>query len=151
MQSLQVSFVFSCQIISHKLDRENNKLPKSGTGNEKAVNHLYALKTGSSNLRSHLVSKHEKVYREAIDEHGWAYDIATMTRVSGASPNPRKLRDINIPNFSPDEFLRALVRFIVADDQVSRFVIAFGQPHLTFTVHSGDRMPRVQISMFAPS
>jgi hypothetical protein len=33
--------------------------------------------------------------------------------------NPRKLRDPDIPLYTPETFLDALVRLIVADDQVS--------------------------------
>jgi len=39
--------------------------------------------------------------------------------------NPRKLRDPDIPLYTPETFLDALVRLIVADDQVSLKHIVF--------------------------
>jgi hypothetical protein len=131
---MHVSSFFGCEIVSDKLHREKNRLdkekdvldPKSGTRNDKAVNYLYAMKTGTSNLRSHLKIKHEDDYRSAVNAHGWTY--ATTMTLATSAPNPRKLRDLDIPDFSFEEFLKALVRFIVADDQVSPNRIAFHLP-----------------------
>lgn len=125
MQDMPVStlFFFGCDIISNYSKSKGDNPADGNVGKGKEDNYHYAMKTGTGNLRGHLRSRHYDTYKEANEEHGWGY-ATTMTCTTGAS-NPRKLRDVDIPDFSPQEFIRALVRFIVADDQVSFDDIVF--------------------------
>lgn len=87
---------------------------------DKAPLYMYKEKTGNSNLRYHLRTHHGDVYDAAIREHGWDYKLSTNLRgPSTQSLNSRNQRSQDIPSFSPEAFLEYLVRFIVADDQVS--------------------------------
>lgn len=54
-------------------------------------------------------------------ENNWSYKTsAALKTESSTHKNPRSVRNGSIPLFSPAAFLDQLVRFIVADDQVSR-------------------------------
>lgn len=83
-------------------------------------NYFYAKSTATSNLRRHLRLIHPEDYDQAVVENKWAYPLSTQTNVASAHKD-RTLRDPNLPPFSPSSFMEHLVRFIVADDQVSLF------------------------------
>jgi hypothetical protein len=55
------------------------------------------------------------VYDQAVIENKWSCRLSK----DAPSKNITKIRDESVPQFSPEVFLEYLVRFIVADDQVS--------------------------------
>jgi hypothetical protein len=64
------------------------------------------------------------VYDEANETHRWGYDKRSANEMSTHN-NGRGVRNQDIPPYSPKVFLESLVRFIVADDQVSLNDIMF--------------------------
>lgn len=82
------------------------------------VNFVYGSRTGNSNLRRHLYKIHPTEYDEAVLKYKWPFKLSTEAR-DESTHNPRNIRDGDIPSFSPAAFLEHLVRFVVADDQVS--------------------------------
>jgi hypothetical protein len=77
--------------------------------------------TATSNLRKHLIKVHAEVYDDAVLKYGWKYPLSTMAGPTEGS-NDRNLRNPDIPHYSPEVFLDALVRLIVADDQSIRVI-----------------------------
>jgi hypothetical protein len=108
----------------------------SGSGKPHGV---YAIKTGNTNLRNHLRNVHGKEYDEAISRYNWPYLLSTQTR-DASTQNDRNQRDPDVPSFSPAVFLEHLVRFIVADDQVSPNGLVFFHTHKS-SVDPCCRMP----------
>lgn len=96
---------------SQKYGTDKSKIPND------VPNFIYGLKTGNTNLRRHLHQVHPGEYDDAVLQHNWQYKLTSQ--LSDASNNARNQRDQKIPSFSPVSFLEHLVRFIVADDQVS--------------------------------
>jgi hypothetical protein len=80
---------------------------------------MYQLGSGKSNCRNHLRNKHKEVYDKTILEKNWPYPLSTDERV--AKPTAGELRRRTLPRFTAESFIDYLVRFIVADDQVSIF------------------------------
>jgi hypothetical protein len=64
-----------------------------------------------------MYKNHAKEYDHAVVKYGWKYRLSTDSKNSGN--NPRDARQEKLPQFSPETFMEYLVRFIVADDQVS--------------------------------
>lgn len=93
------------------------------------ANYVYGMATGYQNLRKHLVKKHATAYDEAIVVNGWNYRLSGDIK-SGKS-NAVEARRHTLPPFSQTSFIDYIVRFVVADDQVSNaFSIADLCPHL---------------------
>jgi hypothetical protein len=63
-----------------------------------------------------MYKRHPDEYDAACAEHGWIN--RRLDAMGGASPQTRAAR-ANLPPFSNTAFIDYLVRFIVADDQVS--------------------------------
>lgn len=82
-------------------------------------NYMYQLGSAKTNCRNHLRSKHRETYDKTIVEKNWPYPLSTEDRVD--KPNAGELRRQTLPRFTGESFLDYLVRFIVADDQVSFF------------------------------
>ena len=59
--------------------------------------------------------------------NGWNYKLSIEVDSTSVHVNKRKLRDEEIPPFTPETFLEHLVRFIVADDQVGLNFLVFFQ------------------------
>lgn len=79
--------------------------------------HCYGPKTGSGNLRKHLYSKHKVRYMDAAKKNKW-----TLSKSLDAQDKPAVQsgsQERQLPEYSYDVFVQYLVRFIVADDQVS--------------------------------
>jgi hypothetical protein len=76
-------------------------------------NYMYGMKTGSANLRKHLITHHESVYMQMAEKEGWKY-VGKVKK-----PTIGENRKMALPSFSPESFLEYLVRFVAADDQVS--------------------------------
>jgi hypothetical protein len=62
-------------------------------------------------------------------DHKWNYKLTTHSDDASAHKS-RKVRDQELPPFSPGVFLEHLVRFVVADDQVRLNDLVFFH-HLT--------------------
>jgi hypothetical protein len=80
--------------------------------------YIYMSTTGNTNLRNHLYEQHAEEYDKAILEYKWSYKLSNERR-GACTQNTLSIRDRALPSFSPKAFLDQLVRFIVADDQVS--------------------------------
>ena len=88
---------------------------------EDVANFIYAPKTRNTNLRRHLHVIHAEEYDKAVTENKWTYKLSTHQSQTGdaSTHSARNNRDHELPSFSPAVFLELLVRFVVADDQVS--------------------------------
>ena len=76
------------------------------------------------NLRRHLYQLHSKEYDNAVLQHKWTYKL--LSKLGNTSNvNACNQYDWGIPSFSLAAFVEHLVRFIVADDQVSPDDLAF--------------------------
>jgi hypothetical protein len=84
------------------------------------ANYVYGMSTGYLNLRKHLASKHAADYDKAILENRWNYRPSTDVK-SGKSDSEAQNRSL-LP-FTQASFLEYIIRFIVADDQVSNAFI----------------------------
>lgn len=101
-------------------------------------NYIYGPKTGNTNLRRHLYSQHAKEYDDAVVKHKWAFKLTTQ--IGATTHDARKTRNSELPPFSPAAFLEHLVRFVVADDQVSPEDLWLFHTHKS-SVDSCRRMP----------
>jgi hypothetical protein len=110
------------------------------------ANFIYGPKTGNTNLRRHLYLVHPDEYDKAVKDHKWTFRLSTETR-EPSTQDPRNVRNREVPPFSPAAFLEHLVRFIVADDQVSLDYLSFFQAH-NFSVDPCCRMSRVSTLVY---
>jgi hypothetical protein len=78
---------------------------------------MYRMKTAKTNCRHHLIREHPATYDKTVLEKGWHYPLSTEK--PGATVTVGELRKRALPQFTPETFLDYLVRFVVADDQVS--------------------------------
>lgn len=114
--------------------------------------YVYAAKSGTSTLRGHIDRWHIPEYLELVEARGWpiwldsvkkalglGYTITELretiamggtlqklgARTSATRQNDTALADgrRSVPSYSKEEFLRRLIAFIVADDQVCHFLI----------------------------
>jgi len=83
--------------------------------------------TAYLNLRKHLANHHAATYDNAIVENRWNYPLSSDVK-SGKS-NTVGARKHSLPPFTQASFIDYIIRFVVADDQVSN---AFS---LTITTH----------------
>jgi len=103
---------------SEKYGTDESKIPGD------VPNFIYGLKTGNTNLRRHLYRAHAEEYDAAVLQNRWSYKL-TSQLANAFTDNARNERDRNIPSFSPAMFVKYLIRFVVADDQVSLDDLAF--------------------------
>jgi hypothetical protein len=78
------------------------------------------MNTGYTNLRRHLKSKHAADYDKAIMENGWSYRPSTDVKSGNSNSEARSSFP---PPFNQASFIDHIIRFIVADDQVSNAFI----------------------------
>lgn len=85
----------------------------------------YSLGTGTSGLRTHLIQYHREMYEAAVEETGWTRKYLEQTEAPDepdVSAEPSNQRGdagrVFVPN--SDDFKKALVDFIIGDDQVCR-------------------------------
>jgi hypothetical protein len=95
----------------------------------KGINWTFSPKTGNSSLRSHLESVHKQEYLQLCQVNGWEIMLPKMRKAAetetggaGGDSPPR-------PIFSQDQFLKSLVNFIVADDQVRPTPLQYSTPN----------------------
>ena len=75
---------------------------------------------GSGNLRKHLYRKHPDEYDKAAVERGWTNK--QEQQMEDVSIQTHAARQDVLP-YSQEAFMEYLVRFIVADDQVTATVL----------------------------
>jgi hypothetical protein len=91
------------------------------------TNYMYEIGTGYQNLRKHLASQHAAAYDSAILENNWNYRLSSEVKSGRSKDNSKH----SIPPFTQASFIDHLIRFVVADDQVSTaFSITNLCPHL---------------------
>jgi hypothetical protein len=83
---------------------------------------MYKLDTGKTNCRNHLRKRHPVIYDKTVLEKRWPYPLST--EVPGSKTTIGDLRKRVLPQFTLQSFIKYLVRFIVADDQVSRNLLS---------------------------
>jgi hypothetical protein len=116
-------FVFHRNSVFLQADREQYGNIKANVPNN-VPNYFYKRNTGSDNLRLHLRRCHGNEYDKAIEENKWNYKTSEEMKTKGSSTGTQNTRTVcknSILTFSSTTFLDYLVRFIVADDQVSEF------------------------------
>jgi hypothetical protein len=72
--------------------------------------------TGYTNLRKHLANKHAADYDTAITKNNWKY--RSSSDIKSGTSNAVEAR--SLPPFTQESFVDYLIRFVVADDQVSK-------------------------------
>lgn len=82
---------------------------------------MYKVNTGKTNCRNHLLSRHAAVYDKTVQENNWPYRLSTE---KPGKATVGELRKRALPQFTLDSFIEYLVRFIVADDQVSKLPLS---------------------------
>lgn len=78
----------------------------------------YSLKTSTTILRNHLLTIHKDAYERACKQHNWKYLQVSQDGSEAASTTQNVPRQPRAP-FSSKSFLDHLIKFIIADDQVS--------------------------------
>ena len=76
------------------------------------INYIYSATTASENLRSHLQKHHTDLYERMCEENKWNYKPKVTSTVVGANQKSA------LPAFLPEMFLKYLIRFVMADNQV---------------------------------
>lgn len=62
---------------------------------------------------------HPALYDRTVVANKWPYKLTSQLNNVSSKKNAGNARDQALPGFSPEAFIEYLVRFIVADDQVS--------------------------------
>jgi hypothetical protein len=84
---------------------------------------MYKYKTGTGNCRKHLRGKkHTAIYDKTVLEKNWPYPLSTDNPDNKTTVG--ELRKHALPRFTLETFIEYLVRFIVADDQVSNLFLS---------------------------
>jgi hypothetical protein len=80
--------------------------------------------TGNSSLQSHLEGVHKNEYLQLCEANGWENLLPRMKKEAGSANGDKQPGDPSTPRapFSQGWLLKAMVNFIVADDQV-RFML----------------------------
>lgn len=78
---------------------------------------MYKVDTGKTNCRRHLTTRHAIIYDKTVREKNWPYRLSSEK--PGTKTTVGELRKRALPRFTLESFIEYLVRFIVADDQVS--------------------------------
>jgi hypothetical protein len=81
--------------------------------------HHHALTTATGTLRAHLGKAHRTEYDKLCAQNGWKNCLAEADLQKAAKADA-VIQATKRESFSVDGFTRRLVKFIVADDQVSR-------------------------------
>jgi hypothetical protein len=84
------------------------------------INFTFSSTTGNSTLRKHLVKEHEDEHERVCAANGMTTQRARMEQLTAdASTGPPHDPDGRPrPQFSRQTFLRHIINFVVADDQV---------------------------------
>jgi len=107
----------------------------------------YEPATSTTTCRSHVRFNHSAIYDKAVVENNWHYPLSTDAPAPGSKTTDHRLQK-RLPPFTHDSFIHYLVRFIVADDQVSLF-LSLNSCLTFFIVNSRGRMSRIPRPLFA--
>ena len=97
--------------LTPQLEAYNQLRTASMLSSNTRMTNTYAGSTGTSNLRRHIRTLHRNLWEENTEQNGWK-DLDELSTNSSEQHRPRE-------EFNVDRFHDQLVRFIVADDQVS--------------------------------
>ena len=90
------------------------------------ANYSYSMATRYQNLRKHLASKHTAAYDRTIVEKNWNYHLSSDVKSSKSVEASKR----SLPPFTQTSFIDYIIRFVIADDQVSNaFSISNLCPH----------------------
>ncbi|KAH9163434.1 hypothetical protein EDB89DRAFT_2078789 [Lactarius sanguifluus] len=106
----------ACNICIKSYSADKDKAPKN------SPNYFYTKSTGILNLCCHLKNPHCTEYDLAAAKYNWPPKLLSQSGVASTHKDDRKLRNPDIPLFSPSSFLDHLACFIIADDQSIRVV-----------------------------
>src|SRR5258708_40076722 len=82
--------------------------------------------TGYQNLRKDLTSKHAATYDRTIGEKNWNYCLSNDVKCSKSVEASKR----SLPLFTQTSFIDYIIRFVIADDQLSNtFSISNLCPH----------------------
>jgi hypothetical protein len=100
------------------------------------ANYKYMSTTASTNLRNHLFKLHEAEYLVEAAKNGWQTTV---------KPSKQPGAKGDRPPFTMENFISHLLRFIVADDQVSSvlYYLLFSEIRDLLLVHQCHRMPGI--------
>ncbi|KAH9178442.1 hypothetical protein EDB89DRAFT_2064203 [Lactarius sanguifluus] len=101
----------ACNICIKSYSADKDKAPKN------SPNYFYTKSTGILNLCCHLKNLHCTEYDLAAAKYNWPPKLLSQSGVASTHKDDRKLRNPDIPLFSPSSFLDHLACFIIADDQ----------------------------------
>ena len=105
----------------------------------------YAYTSGYSSLRVHLEIGHRVEYLRLCKENGWKNQLpsvkldASLAASQSQDPSGQGLRPRQ--PFSKDAFMRHLIAFIVADDQVGCAAVSVSPLPYIISVYQCDRVP----------
>jgi hypothetical protein len=109
------SFLISLLVIYvdvvHSTDKE-----KLGDKFPHGRNYIYGAKTSNSSLRPHLERVHYELYCEKRKIYGWKTQLPG--EASRAMSCGTQAQDTQVNEYDEKKFLKYLLEFIVADDQV---------------------------------
>jgi hypothetical protein len=95
---------------------------------EGRVNYMYEKGSGKSNCRKHLRKVHPAIYDMKVQENNWPYRLSTEE--PDVKTTVGELCKRALPHFTLESFIEYLVRFIVADDQVSNHFLSLSLTHV---------------------
>lgn len=111
--------ILTCYIMNRALHDENPTAWPNGR------TYTFSDSTSTSSLRPHLEKYHSELYLSLAQERGWKIQLPGV--VSRARSNAGEASQDSRPDeFSEETFHNYLMRFIVADDQVSFLLIMQG-------------------------
>ena len=109
--------LFFCQF--HWLQFTFRKNHMADVNSAKGINWSFSVNTGNSSLRSHLESIHKTEYLHLCVVKGWAIMLPKMRKDAGSvNQGTDSGGSVPHPAFLQSLFLKCIVNFIVADDQV---------------------------------
>jgi hypothetical protein len=81
------------------------------------LNYVYEVDTGKTNCCKHLVNRHMAIYDKTFQKKKWPYHLSTKQHHTKTTVG--ELCKHALPSFTVESFIDYLVRFIVANSQVS--------------------------------
>ena len=81
------------------------------------ANYIYGIGTEYLNLWKHLADQHAAAYNKAIVENNWNYHLSSVVK-SGKSNTVEACKH-SLPPFTQGSFIDYIIRFVVANNQVS--------------------------------
>jgi hypothetical protein len=83
----------------------------------------FAPSSSNTTLQAHMEREHKEDYIWVCLQKGWKNQLPSMKFKSEAGMEPADAGGQSCPAFSPKAFVRHLINFIIADDQVSKLCL----------------------------